>query len=298
MIGVVLLCLAATELTVAVLAGRGPGVVPTARHRLTGLGLGAVVVLLTLVFVALTAPPGGHGGSAGLEVAPYLLAGALALGVASAWTAAGTRAWASPVLMAVLVLLAGLEFSAYGGLHLALHTGWPVVLGAAAFLVEPANRITRDVLELAGRREARTAAAAESRSEASVDDAADASAAAATEPTGDRTDGVTGDAAAAATAEADSADADPASGLKGGRYIGPVERILMAGLGLVGAYPVVAALMAAKGIVRFPEISADAGKGSRAEEFLVGSLTSWALAFVAAVLVLGTLPLPLLDPAR
>lgn len=67
---------------------------------------------------------------------------------------------------------------------------------------------------------------------------------------------------------------------------------------MIGAYTVVAALMAAKGIVRFPEISADAGKGSRAEEFLVGSLTSWALAFMAAVLVLGAPPLPLPAPAR
>lgn len=291
MIGVVLLCLAATELTVAVLAGRGPGVVPTARHRLTGLGLGAVVVLLTLVFVALTAPLGGHGGSAGLDVAPYLLAAGLALGVASAWTAAGTRAWASPVLVAVLALLAGLEYSAFGGLQVALHTGWPVVLGVAAFLVEPGNRITRDVLELAGRREARSAAAAESRAESSTEGTAETPAEAAAADSSDgRIDEAAGD--------ADSAAVDAASGLKGGRYIGPVERILMAGLGLAGAYPVVAALMAAKGIVRFPEISADAGKGSRAEEFLVGSLTSWALAFMAAVLVLGTLPLPLLDPAR
>lgn len=290
MIGVVLLCLAATELTVAVLAGRGPGVVPTARHRLTGLGLGAVVVLLTLVFVALTAPLGGHGGSAGLDVAPHLLAAGLALGVGSAWTAAGTRAWASPVLVAVLALLAGLEYSAFGGLQVALHTGWPVVLGVAAFLVEPGNRITRDVLELAGRREARSAAAAESRAESSTEGTAETPAEAAADSSDGRIDEAAGD--------ADSAAVDPTSGLKGGRYIGPVERILMAGLGLAGAYPVVAALMAAKGIVRFPEISADAGKGSRAEEFLVGSLTSWALAFMAAVLVLGTLPLPLLDPAR
>ena len=88
---------------------------------------------------------------------------------------------------------------------------------------------------------------------------------------------------------------DPASGLRGGRWIGPVERLLMAGLGLAGAYPVVAALMAAKGIVRFPEISADAGRGSRAEEFLVGSLTSWGLAFLSGLLLAAVLHAPLLE---
>ena len=53
--------------------------------------------------------------------------------------------------------------------------------------------------------------------------------------------------------------------------------------------------MAAQGIVRFPEISADAGKGSRAEEFLVGSLTSWGLAFVSALLIFAAAHGPLLE---
>ncbi|RYD00580.1 hypothetical protein SJ20_03480 [Micrococcus sp. MS-ASIII-49] len=79
---------------------------------------------------------------------------------------------------------------------------------------------------------------------------------------------------------------DPAAdGLRGGRYIGPMERLLMVVLGLAQAYPVIAALMAAKGIVRFPEISADRGAGSRAEEFLIGSLASWGLAAAGAVVV-------------
>ena len=61
-------------------------------------------------------------------------------------------------------------------------------------------------------------------------------------------------------------------------------------LAVVGAYHVVAALMAAKGIVRFPEISADAKRddpvqaGTKAEEFLVGSLASWGLAGGAGLL--------------
>ncbi|MBM4623061.1 hypothetical protein M3C10_01635 [Micrococcus luteus] len=76
-----------------------------------------------------------------------------------------------------------------------------------------------------------------------------------------------------------------ADGLRGGRYIGTMERLLMVVLGLAQAYPVIAALMAAKGIVRFPEISADRGAGSRAEEFLIGSLASWGLAAAGAVVV-------------
>lgn len=84
----------------------------------------------------------------------------------------------------------------------------------------------------------------------------------------------------------DEETGDPAAdGLRGGRYIGPMERLLMVVLGLAQAYPVIAALMAAKGIVRFPEISADRGAGSRAEEFLIGSLASWGLAAAGAVVV-------------
>ncbi|NIH72703.1 MULTISPECIES: hypothetical protein [Auritidibacter] len=79
-----------------------------------------------------------------------------------------------------------------------------------------------------------------------------------------------------------------ASSLRGGRIIGPLERIIIYVLALTGAQGIVAALIAAKGIVRFPEISADRRIGARAEEFLIGSLTSWGLAgaLAAATLVL------------
>ena len=43
-------------------------------------------------------------------------------------------------------------------------------------------------------------------------------------------------------------------------------------------FTVIAAVIAAKGVVRFPEIAGDKGEGSKAEEFLVGTLTSCALA--------------------
>ncbi len=55
--------------------------------------------------------------------------------------------------------------------------------------------------------------------------------------------------------------ADPRHGFKGGRLIGPLERVLVMILTLAVAYPVLAAMLAAKGIVRFPEISATGRPG-------------------------------------
>lgn len=74
-------------------------------------------------------------------------------------------------------------------------------------------------------------------------------------------------------------------GLKGGRLIGPLERVLVFALMLTGAYTLIAAIFAAKGIVRFPEISRDSDDGNRAEFFLIGSLVSWVIALAAALLV-------------
>ena len=74
--------------------------------------------------------------------------------------------------------------------------------------------------------------------------------------------------------------------LKGGRFIGPLERLFLLALVLAGAFTAVAAIVAAKGIIRFPEISKDAVGGSKAEYFLVGSFASWALVLLVAVLIL------------
>jgi len=75
----------------------------------------------------------------------------------------------------------------------------------------------------------------------------------------------------------------PVSGpaLKGGRLIGPIERLLIVVLAFAGAWQVIAGLAAAKGVIRFPEISEDRASGSKAEEFLVGSLASWTMAAIA-----------------
>jgi hypothetical protein len=80
-------------------------------------------------------------------------------------------------------------------------------------------------------------------------------------------------------------DETAAPTLKGGRLIGPLERILVFALTLAGAYTLIAAVLAAKGIVRFPEISRDGDGGDRAEYFLIGSLVSWVAALAAAFLV-------------
>lgn len=72
--------------------------------------------------------------------------------------------------------------------------------------------------------------------------------------------------------------------LKGGRLLGPMERWLVFGFTVGGHVGALAALVAAKGILRFPEISRDDPDGMRAEYVLVGSFVSWTLALVPAVL--------------
>lgn len=68
--------------------------------------------------------------------------------------------------------------------------------------------------------------------------------------------------------------------LRGGRILGPIERIFILAMAIGGHYGALSAVVAAKGILRFPEISRDSPGGSRAEYVLVGSFVSWALAFV------------------
>lgn len=87
-----------------------------------------------------------------------------------------------------------------------------------------------------------------------------------------------------------AAPADPAATvstftLKGGRIIGPLERLFILSLALGGQFTAIGAVIAAKGIIRFPEISRDEPGGSKAEYFLVGSFASWALVLTIAVLL-------------
>ncbi len=74
------------------------------------------------------------------------------------------------------------------------------------------------------------------------------------------------------------------SSMRGGRWIGPLERILILLLASVEAPAAIAAIVAAKGVIRFPEISQDKA-GQKAEEFLIGSFASWILAVLGAVTI-------------
>lgn len=68
--------------------------------------------------------------------------------------------------------------------------------------------------------------------------------------------------------------------LRGGRLLGPLERWLVFGFAVGGHLGALGALVAAKGILRFPEISQDDPDGMRAEYVLVGSFVSWTLALL------------------
>lgn len=132
-----------------------------------------------------------------------------------------------------------------------------LALGVSAFLLESANLVVRAALD-----GEHTWRPAEQVTEAT----------ALAEPTTD-------------PAPVVAAAPDPRAGFQGGRLIGPLERLLVLILTLAAAYPILAAMLAAKGIVRFPEISRDGETGARAEYFLVGSLVSWVIALGAAFLV-------------
>ncbi|CAJ1495520.1 hypothetical protein [[Mycobacterium] burgundiense] len=85
----------------------------------------------------------------------------------------------------------------------------------------------------------------------------------------------------------------PSDRLKGGRLLGPMERLLIVGLGVGGQIGAASAVVAAKGIIRFPELNAqrkDANEGAGIDEvteyFLVGSFASWLIAMAGLVLAL------------
>ncbi|OBI66343.1 hypothetical protein [Mycobacterium sp. E796] len=85
----------------------------------------------------------------------------------------------------------------------------------------------------------------------------------------------------------------PSDRLKGGRLLGPMERLLILSLGVGGQVAAASAVVAAKGIIRFPELSAQKNRNGEVgidevtEYFLLGSFTSWLLALGGIALVLG-----------
>ena len=85
----------------------------------------------------------------------------------------------------------------------------------------------------------------------------------------------------------------PSDRLKGGRLLGPMERLLILGLGVGGQLGAASAVVAAKGIIRFPELNAQRKETGNAgasgidevtEYFLVGSFASWLIALAGLAL--------------
>ena len=81
---------------------------------------------------------------------------------------------------------------------------------------------------------------------------------------------------------------DPEFRLKGGRLLGPMERVLIVGLGLAGHLTAASIVIAAKGLLRWPELQSKTEQQwihRLTEYFLVGSFVSWLLALGGLVLL-------------
>ncbi|WP_134765915.1 hypothetical protein [Nocardioides sp. 1609] len=94
--------------------------------------------------------------------------------------------------------------------------------------------------------------------------------------------------------------AGAAPALKGGRLLGPMERVFIVGLGMAGEVTAASVVIAAKGLLRFPELQASRDPAARArgggtappepgihevtEYFLVGSFVSWTVSLVSLAL--------------
>lgn len=76
--------------------------------------------------------------------------------------------------------------------------------------------------------------------------------------------------------------------LKGGRLLGPMERLFIVGLGGAGHVTAAAVVVAAKGLLRFPELQRGVeaeGPSDVTEYFLIGSFASWLLALGGGALL-------------
>ena len=80
--------------------------------------------------------------------------------------------------------------------------------------------------------------------------------------------------------------------LTGGRLLGPMERVFIVGMALAGQLTAASIVVAAKGLLRYPELQAardpaDRGPGIHAltEYFLLGTFLSWMVALGSLVLL-------------
>jgi len=82
--------------------------------------------------------------------------------------------------------------------------------------------------------------------------------------------------------------ADPEQQLKGGRLLGPMERVFIVGLGLAGQLTAASIVVAAKGLLRWPELHSKPDQQrihQLTEYFLVGSFVSWLVALSSLLLL-------------
>lgn len=82
--------------------------------------------------------------------------------------------------------------------------------------------------------------------------------------------------------------ADPEQQLKGGRLLGPMERVFIVGLGLAGQLTAASIVVAAKGLLRWPELHSRPDQQwihRLTEYFLVGSFVSWLVALSSLLLL-------------
>lgn len=81
---------------------------------------------------------------------------------------------------------------------------------------------------------------------------------------------------------------EPGPRLKGGRLLGPMERLVILGLGVAGDYTAAGIVVAAKGLLRYPELQAareEVDIAAVTEYFLVGSFVSWLVSLTTLVLL-------------
>ncbi len=79
----------------------------------------------------------------------------------------------------------------------------------------------------------------------------------------------------------------PTTRIRGGRVIGPLERLLIVGFVIAGTPTTAALVVTAKSLLRYPELRQhdDVDIHAVTEYVLIGSLVSWSLALVGSLLV-------------